>query len=117
VREAPPGRVVQPEDDSSPVILEVMAKKDLKGFEDFKAKVKANQPEMKGALLVYRTIYGDRLTFDTSQKKVPTINGKPLDYSPPKVLESPFLNSDYDSGVVTIQKGGLNKTLDFTRSK
>ena len=115
MREAPPGRVVQPEDDSSPVIIEVMAKKDLKGFEDFKAKVKANQPEMKGALLVYKTIYGDSLTFDTSQKEIPSINGKPVDYSPPKVLESPFLNADYDSGVITIQKGKMNKILDFTR--
>jgi len=115
MREAPPGRVVLPKDDFAPVILEVMAKKNLKDFQDFKAKVKANQPEMKGALLVYKTVYGDRLTFDTSQKQVPNINGKPVDYSPPKVLESPFLNADYDKGVVTIQKGGQKAVLDFTR--
>jgi hypothetical protein len=115
VREAPPGRVVLPEDDFAPVILEVMAKKNLKGFEDFKTKVKANKPEMKGALLVYKTVYGDSLTFDTSQKNVPSINGKPVDYTPSKVLESPFLNADYDRGVVTIQKGELNKILDFTQ--
>jgi hypothetical protein len=113
VRVAPPGRVVLPDDDFAPVILEVMAKKDLKGFEDFKAKVKANQPEMKGALLVCQTVYGDNITFDTSQKQIPTINGKPVDYSPPKVLESPFLNADYDNGVVTIRKGGRTKVLNF----
>ena len=114
-RVAPPGRVILPKDDFAPVILEVMAKKDLKGMVDFKARVKASQPEMKGAMLVYKTIYGDRLTFDTSQKQPPTINNKPVDYSPPKVLESPFLNADYDKGVVTIQKGGQKKVLDFTR--
>jgi hypothetical protein len=77
--------------------------------------VKASKPEMKGTLLVYKTIYGDRITFDTGQKQMPTINEKPVDYTPPKVLESPFLNADYDKGVVTIQKGGQKEILDFTR--
>jgi hypothetical protein len=114
-RVAPPGTVILPEDDFAPVMIEVMAKRELDGFDAFKAKVKANEPEMKGSLLVLTTLYGDRLTFDTSQKKVPTINGKPVDYTPPKVLESPFLNADYDRGVVTIQKGELKEVLDFTR--
>jgi hypothetical protein len=114
-RVAPPGRVILPKDDFSPVILEVMAKKDAGNFDAFKAKVKANQPEMKGSLLVYKTICGDSLTFDTSQKQTPTINGKPVDYAPKKVLESPFLNADYELGVVTIQKGASKKILDFTK--
>ena len=62
-----------------------------------------------------RTIHGDLLTFDTGQKQIPTINGKPVDYAPPKVLQSPFLDADYDRGVVTIRKGGRTKVLDFTR--
>jgi hypothetical protein len=115
VRVAPPGRVIVPKDEFAPVILEVIAKKGLKDFEDFKAKVKANKPEMNGTLVVYSTIYGDRLTFDAGQKKVPTINGKPVNYAPPEVLDSPFLNADYDRGVVAIQKGKLEKILDFTR--
>ena len=114
-RVAPRGRVILPDDGFAPVILEVMAKRDVDGLDAFKAKVKATQPEMKGALLVYGTIYGDRLTFDTGQRKTPTINGKPVDYTPGKVLESPFLNADYDRGVVTIQKGGRKKVLDFSR--
>ena len=115
LRVAPPGRVILPEDDFSPVIVEVMAKRDMEDFDAFKAKVKACKPEMKGAQLVFTTLYGDRMTFDTSQKVLPAINGRPVDYTPPKVLESPFLNADYDRGVVTIQKGKLKKVLDFTR--
>jgi hypothetical protein len=115
VRVAPPGRIILPENDFAPVILEVMAKRDLSGFDAFKAKVKANQPELKGSLLVYKTIYGDRLTFDTRQQQIPTINGKPVDYAPPEVLESPFLNADYDRGVVTISKGARRRVLDFTK--
>jgi hypothetical protein len=115
MRIAPPGKTILLKDDFAPVILEVMAKKDFKTFEDFKNKVKASKPEMKSALLVYKTVYGDRITFDTSQKQTPTINEKPVDYSPPKVLESPFLNAEYDKGVVTIQKGANKKILDFTK--
>jgi hypothetical protein len=114
-RVAPPGRVIQPEDNFAPVILEVMAKRDVADFDAFKAKVRAHQPQMKGTRLVYRTIYGDNLTFDSGQKEIPLINGKPVDYTPRKVLESPFLNSDYDSAVVTIQKGEQRKVLDFNR--
>lgn len=65
--------------------------------------------------LVYSTIYGDSLTFDTGQKEIPLINGKPVDYAPPKVLQSPFLEADYDSAVITIRKGEHRKAMDFNR--
>jgi hypothetical protein len=117
IRVAPAGRVILPKNDFAPVILEVMAKKGLKDFEDFKAKAKANKPEMQDGLLSYKTIYGDHITFDTKQKQIPTINEKPVDYSPAKVLESPFLNADYDKGVIAIQKGAQKKVLDFTALK
>ena len=54
------------------------------------------------------------LTFDTSYRATPAINGKPVDYAPKKVFESPFLNADYNSGIVTIRKGKRKKVLDFT---
>lgn len=92
-----------------------MAKKEWKDFKDFKTKVKANQPEMKNGLLFYQTINGDIITFDTDQRQIPAINEQPVDYSPPKVLESPFLIADYDKGVVTIRKGDQKKILDFTQ--
>jgi hypothetical protein len=112
---APPGAVIVPKDDFAPVILEVVAKKDFNDFEDFKTKVKASKPEMKGKLLVCKTMYGDSITFDINQIQTPTINGKPVDYAPPRVLESPFLHAGYDNGVVTIQKGASRKILDFTK--
>jgi hypothetical protein len=113
VRRAPPGRVVIPKNDFAPVILEVMSKNQVKDFNEFKSMAKACEVTMKGSVLNFRSLYGDRLTFDTKYKKTPTINGKPVDYTPPNVLESPFLNSVYDSGVVTIQKGDQTKVLDF----
>jgi len=109
----PPGHIVTPADEYAPVILDVMSKREAKSFDAFKAKVKASKPKLDGPMLKYRTLYGDELTFDTSYKKKPAINGQPVDYAPKKVFDSPFLNADYDSGIVTISKGKRTLTLDF----
>ena len=97
----------------APVILEVMAKSDVNSFDAFKAKVKACPIRMKGPVLEYGTIYGEQLTFDTSAREVPSINGKPVNYAPTKVFESPFLNGDWNSGIVTITKGDRKKVLNL----
>ena len=97
----------------APVILEVMAKSDVSSFAAFKAMVKACPIRMKGPVLEYETIYGERLTFDTSAREAPTINGRPVNYAPKKVFESPFLNADWNSGIVTISKGNRKKVLNF----
>jgi len=112
---SPPANIVVPDDEYAPVILEVMAKSDVKSFDDFKAKVKAMKPKIDGKTLQYKTIYGDELTLDTSYKKKPTINGKPVNYAPKKVFDSPFFDAEYDSGVVTISKGLRRKVLDFNQ--
>jgi len=78
----------------APVILEVMAKGDIESFDAFKAKVKGCEMRMDAAILRYSTIYGDELTFGTSFARTPSINGKPVNYAPQKVFESPFLNAD-----------------------
>jgi hypothetical protein len=113
VRRSPAGMMVVPKNEDSPVILEVMAKSRVNSFGEFKKQVLACELEMDGAVLKYQSIYGDTFTFDSSYRRVPTINGKPVDYAPKKVLESPFLNADYDAGVVTISRKKGSKTLDF----
>ena len=97
----------------APVILEVMAKSDVSSFDAFKAMMKSCRIRMNGPVLEYSTIYGEQLTFDTSAREVPTINGRPVNYAPKKVFESPFLNADWNSGIVTITKGDRKKVLDF----
>ena len=97
----------------APVILEVMAKSDVSSFDVFKARVKACRIRMKGPVLEYKTIYGEQLTFDTSASEAPTINGRPVNYAPKRVFESPFLNADWNSGIVTISKGDRKKVLSF----
>jgi hypothetical protein len=110
---SPAGVMVVPAKEDSPVILEVMTKSRVNSFGDFKKLVVACEMKMDGAVLKYQSIYGDAFTFDSSYRNIPTINGKPVDYAPKKVLESPFLNADYDTGVVTISREKATQTLDF----
>ena len=112
-RSTPEGKTMILDDEYAPVIVEVMAKSDVSSFDAFKAKVKASKIRLNGPVLEYKTIYGEQLTFDTSAREVPTINGNPVNYAPKKVFESPFLNADWNSGIVTITKGNRKKVLDF----
>ena len=107
------GRILEPKDEYAPVVLEVMARTDVENFDAFKAKVKACKVAMDGSVLKCESVYGDQLTFDTTGTKTPTINGKPVNYAPKKVYKSPFLNADWNAGVVTITKGKRKKVLDF----
>jgi hypothetical protein len=109
----PRGRAMVLNHEYARVILEVMAKSDVASFDVFKAKVKACELNMEGSELTYNTIYGDRLTFDAGAQKVPSINGQSVNYAPKKVFESPFLNADWNSGIVTISKGKRKKVLNF----
>jgi hypothetical protein len=44
---------------------------------------------------------------------VPRINGKPVNLTPKKVFDSPYLSADHGSGVVTLRKDDRTLTLDF----
>jgi len=112
-RSSPEGKTMILNEEYAPVILEVMAKSDVNSFDAFKAMVKACRMRMNGPVLEYKTIYGEQLTFDTSTREVPTINGRSVNYAPRKVFESPFLNADWNSGIVTITKGNRKRVLDF----
>ncbi|MDP6522747.1 MAG: hypothetical protein QGH15_00875 [Kiritimatiellia bacterium] len=112
-RSVPDNTTMILDDEYASVILDVMAKSDVKSFDAFKTKVKACEISMDGPVLTYKTIYGDQLTLDSSYEKTPSVNGKPVNYAPKKLFESPFLNADYNSGMVTISKGKRKKVLDF----
>ena len=109
------GRVVVPDDEYAPVIVEVMAKRDAKSFASFKAKVLASMPKIADGVLHYTSVYGDTLTLDMNQKKAQTINGETVDLKPRRVYDSPFVQADYDRGIVKIQKGDRRIILDFNR--
>jgi hypothetical protein len=106
-------RILTCADDMSPVILEVARKADFPDFKTFRDSVQALPFQFDGSILTYTGLSKDRLKFFADQSERPQINGSPIDLGPDKVYDSPFVQSDWDSGVVTIQFGDEKRVLDF----
>ena len=95
------------------MILEAGRKSDFGSFEAFRKRVLAQFVSMEDSVLTYRSLGGDTLTFHADRSRLPEINGKPVELAPVKVYDSPFVQSEWDSGVVTIQFGDEKRVLDF----
>lgn len=100
-------------DSTYPVIIEAARKKDYTSFAAFQQAVLAGRCEVGAERLVYQGLDGSTtLTFDLSGRRLPEVNGVPIDPSPSKTFDSPFLQEDYASGEVTIAKGDRKLVLD-----
>ncbi len=100
-------------DDLAPVVLEVALKRDHADFLSFRKAVRVCPLRFENAVLTFSGLSGDRLTFYADFSQSPAINGKSVDFGPTKVFDSPFLQSEWDSGVVKIGSDGKRRTLDF----
>ena len=69
------------------------------------------------SVLSYSGLQGDRLTLFLDQRQPPPINDRPADLSPPRVYDSPFVQSTWDSGLVTVQKDSRRHVLDFNTER
>jgi hypothetical protein len=103
------------ENKDTPVIIEAGRKSDFGSFEAFRKRVLAQFVSMEDSVLTYRSLGGDTLIFHADRSRLPEINGKPVELAPVKVYDSPFVQSEWDSGVVTIQFGVEKRVLDFNR--
>lgn len=109
------GRWLVCEDQTSPVIVEVTPKNAYPDFAAFRRAVLGRPISLTGEQLTYTSLKGDEFTFFLDQRAPPLINQRPANLEPPKVIESPFIQSAWNSGIVTLQKGDRRQTLDFTR--
>ena len=101
----------------TPIILEVVRRREVADLAAFRAAVLANPLSFQDGVLRYRSShYGDAFTLYTDWARPPELNGKPLDFRPARVYNSPFIQSEWDSGVVVLRKGRRRVVLDFNRS-
>lgn len=107
------GRWIQCADDFAPVIIEVISKTPGSSFAAFRRQVLAQSIETKDGILSYTGLGGDRFKFHTDQSQPPQINGQVVDYAPARVFDSPFIQSDWNSGVITVQKDSRKYVLNF----
>jgi hypothetical protein len=98
----------------SPVIIEVARKGDCASFAEFQRTTMANPLRWEQHRLDYTSALNKTtLTLFADYSRPPLIDGMPVDYTPKKVFNSPFIQSDFGSGVVTLQIGNQKQILDF----
>lgn len=94
---------------TAPTIIVANQAADYGGdFARFKAAVKAQPIRQESGALSFAT-----LVFDGGQK-IGSRDGKQVDIAPRRVYDSPFMRSDFASGVVYIRKGDDTAKLDLS---
>lgn len=103
-------------DEYSTIIIETIRKKYCSAFVAFQEAILANPLSWKGNLVEYRSnFYRTTLTLPTDAGSLPLVDGVPIDFEPKEVYRSPYLNGNFGSGVVKIQKDEKTLTLDFAQ--
>jgi len=103
------------EDSYSPVIIEVDRKKNHASYKAFRNAVADLPIKWDGNTLRYQGLSGDTLTFHADKTAPPEVNDTPIDYAPKRGFDSPYIQSEWNSGVVTVRKDGRELVLNFGR--
>ncbi|MBT5832150.1 MAG: hypothetical protein HOH77_18330 [Candidatus Latescibacteria bacterium] len=109
----PKGQWMVLENEWSPIILEVAQKEDYSNFETYQQTILTRPINISNNILTYTSAYNHTFTFYIDQTQSPKIDKQTIDYAPPQAFDSPFLQSDWNSGIVTIQKDKQTQTLNF----
>jgi hypothetical protein len=111
-----PGLWLNCQQEFTPVILEVAEKSDYTNFAAFQKAILANPLHWENKKLDYRSgLYQTQLTLFADYSQVPQIDGVPVNYNPSQAYQSPFIQGDFGSGVVTVRKDQRELVLDFTK--
>ena len=97
----------------APIIFEAATVDQYATFDAFKSDILNNARTYAGGVLNYTASNGTTFTFSSSAT-TPLVNGAPINYAPPYLFDSPFMKSTWLSGKITITKGSLSATYDFS---
>jgi len=102
------------EDEYSPIIIEAARKIDYDNlYENFKSAVLAQKVSLKDGALKYQGLGGSGdFTFYPDSKRLPELDGKPVNLAPDYTFDSPFMREDWASGIVHITKSNRQLTID-----
>jgi hypothetical protein len=105
------------------VIFEAATTDDYPTLEEFEKKILANEIKLQKTVvpgwyvLMYKGIGKDaeEIYFNAANNEMPMVNGEYIDYNYPRLFDSPYMNSDYKSGVIKVDFAGAEKIFDFNR--
>lgn len=104
----------------TPIVIHAGGESDDGSFEQFKKKVLSNTLSYENGVLTYTDPKWGRMEFDADPAKPNDqwrhINGKSVPL-PDKLFDSPFLKSDYNTGVITAVFGDRKASYDFNQNK
>jgi hypothetical protein len=111
---------LRPQDPDAPVVFVAGRKPKFGTLEDFMAYVGKLAVRAEGNRFTVAGADTDgepcALTLLTDLSGIPEVNGKPISFTPVKLCDSPYLESEYGSGIVTIKKGARQRVLDFSHT-
>lgn len=109
------GRWLRCADATTPVILEVAPRATFPDEAAFRRAVQALPVAWADAAFTYQGLGGEKLTLLTDGSRLPLINGRPVDLAPPRIYDSPFVQSVGDGVKVLLRKGAREHPLDFSQ--
>jgi hypothetical protein len=109
-------RFIQLSDPSSPIIFETANAAAFSSATAFQNSIIARPRTNKGGLLQYTALDSTRFTMFKDQTLAPLVNGRLLNYAPPKVFNSPYLQSTFGSGQITVSFGSQSAVYDFSNT-
>ncbi|MFI4912764.1 MAG: hypothetical protein ACIAQZ_13950 [Sedimentisphaeraceae bacterium JB056] len=115
--------IIKLKDIYSPVIIDTATQKDFPTLESFSEYILDGQVALLKTvvpgwyILQYKTANKVKeqivFEFNAANSQIPAVNGEQIDYKPAKLFESPFISSDYESGIIKVHKDDYEITLDF----
>lgn len=112
---------LRPQDPDAPVVFVAGRKPKFRTLGDFMAYVGKLVVRTEGNRFTVAGADTDgaqcSLTLLTDLSGIPEVNGKPVNFTPAKLYDSPYLESEYGSGIVTIKNGVRQRVLDFTKTE
>jgi len=117
----PNGQFIRFKDKYSPVIMEAGHPSDYSDLGEFQNHIITKRLELQKTVVPgwYIVVYGDgtedspQLYFNASNNEIPQINGEYIEYSPPFTFKSPYIYSEYNSGIISLEVNGMKEILDF----
>lgn len=97
----------------SPFVVEVSLKDKFISYADFQRQIESRKCTIEGNKVIYNSLTDDVLTIPLDYKGLPTVNGCEIDVTPTWGMNSPFVKSVFDSGIVTVEKDGKSLVLNF----
>jgi hypothetical protein len=109
-------RFIRLTDEASPIIFEAARASSYASLAAFENRILHNPLKHSASAVTYKSSDGTNFKMPADTGSFPRVNGKPPNYSPALVFNSPFMKSTWGSGRVTIKRGALRATYDFSHS-